>query len=223
MAKLCIALDTNLPQAYDLISSLRGYPIIFKVGYKLFLSHYRTITDKVKEEGFELFLDLKLHDIPNTVREGVSSAKDLGADYLTLHISSGRSAIREAVQIKGKIRLLGVTLLTSLEKEDMEELGMCLDKDEHVLRLAQLGLEEGLDGIVCSGRELPLLRERLGSSFLAVVPGIRLEGEEAQDQKRTVSLQEALSAGADILVMGRSILRSENPIKRVEEVLLILS
>lgn len=220
MAKLCIALDTNLPQALDLVKALRGYPLIFKVGYKLFISHHRAITDKIKENSFELFLDLKLHDIPNTVKEGVLSAKDLGADYLTVHLSSGREALRQALGSKGKLKLLGVSLLTSLEEEDLKEMGVCFKREEYVLNLVRKGVELGMDGIVCSGYEARSIRENIAGSFLIVVPGIRLEGEPADDQKRVVSLEEALHAGADILVMGRSVLRAENPIKKVEEILL---
>lgn len=220
MAKLCLALDTNFHHALDLIRALRGYPLIFKVGYKLFIAHHRAITDRVKEEGFELFLDLKLHDIPNTVREGVFSAKELGADYLTLHISSGRQALKEAVSIKGKLKLLGVSVLTSLEEADLKELGVCRSKNEQVYELARVASEEGLDGVVCSGQELELLK---GFSLIKVVPGIRLEGEERDDQKRVVSLEEALEKGADVVVMGRSILRAENPVKKVEDLLLKLT
>ncbi|MDW8095892.1 MAG: orotidine-5'-phosphate decarboxylase [Aquificaceae bacterium] len=223
MAKLCIALDTNLHQALELVRSLRGYPLVFKVGYKLFVSHHRAITDKIKENGFELFLDLKLHDIPNTVREGLLSAKDLGADYVTIHISAGREALRQAVEVKGKVKLLGVSLLTSLGEEDLKDVGICEDREKHVMHLANLALSIGLDGVVCSGYEVNILKQKIEKPFLAVVPGIRLEGEPAEDQKRVVSLEEALQLGADILVMGRSILRAENPVKRVEEILLRLA
>ena len=220
MAKLCVALDTNLPQALELVMSLRGYPLIFKIGYKLFISHHRAITDKVKENGFELFLDLKLHDIPNTVKDGILSAKDLGADYLTVHLSSGKEALSQAVSSKGKLKLLGVSLLTSLEKEDIKEMGVCLERYEYVLNLVIKGAEAGVDGVVCSGHEARMIREKMPVGFLIVVPGIRLEGEPRDDQKRVVSIEEALEAGADILVMGRSVLRAENPIKKVEEILL---
>ncbi|MFN3264624.1 MAG: orotidine-5'-phosphate decarboxylase, partial [Aquificaceae bacterium] len=195
MARLCVALDTNLQQAKDLVKALRGYPVIFKVGYKLFICHHRAITDSIKEEGFELFLDLKLHDIPNTVKEGVLSAKDLGADYLTLHASSGRQALRSAVEVKGRLKLLGVTLLTSLGEEDFRDIGLCRSREEQVLQMAELALDEGLDGIVCSGKEVGYLKEKILKPFLAVVPGVRLEGEPAEDQKRVVSLEEALQAG----------------------------
>ena len=177
MAKLCVALDTNLPQALELVKSLRGYPLIFKIGYKLFISHHRAITDKVKENGFELFLDLKLHDIPNTVKDGILSAKDLGADYLTVHLSSGKEALSQAVSSKGKLKLLGVSLLTSLEKEDIKEMGVCLERYEYVLNLVIKGAEAGVDGVVCSGHEARMIREKMPVGFLIVVPGIRLEGE----------------------------------------------
>lgn len=223
MAKLCIALDTNYKQAIDLLQSLRGYPLIFKVGYKLFIYYHKAITDKVKESGFELFLDLKLHDIPNTVKEGVLGAKDLGADYLTLHITSGIEAIRHAVESKGKMRLLGVSLLTSLEEEDLKDMGVCVTKDDYVLRLAKKAVELGVDGIVCSGHEVRRLKENIKKDFLVAVPGIRLAGDPAEDQKRVVSLEDAISMGADILIMGRSILRADNPIKKVEKILLKLT
>lgn len=222
MAKLCVALDTTLQQAKELIRALRGYPLLFKVGYRLFISHHRAITDVVKEEGFELFLDLKLHDIPNTVKDGVISARELGADYLTVHTLSGREALRSAVEVKGKTRLLGVTLLTSLAEEDLSDVGLCSGRQELVLRLAQLALDAGFDGIVCSGNEVRPLKEGIKKPFLAVVPGVRLEGEPTEDQKKAVSLQFALEAGADIIVMGRSLLRADNPIKKIEEVLLII-
>ncbi|MFN7064562.1 MAG: orotidine-5'-phosphate decarboxylase [Aquificaceae bacterium] len=223
MAKLCIALDTNLPKALELIGALRGYPLIFKVGYRLFIAFHRAITDKVKENNFELFLDLKLHDIPNSVKDGVQSAKDLGADYLTLHISSGREAIREAIKVKGKLKLLGVSLLTSLSREDLRDMGICLSEEEYVLSLAKRAVELGMEGVVSSGHEVKRLKENIDRSFIAVVPGIRMEGDLAEDQKRVVSLEEALEGGADILVIGRSILRAENPVKKVEEVLLKLA
>lgn len=222
MARLCVALDTTFQQAKDLVRALRGYPLLFKVGYRLFVSHHRAITDLIKEEGFELFLDLKLHDIPNTVRDGVVSARELGADYLTVHALSGRDALKSAVEVKGKTKLLGVTLLTSLAEEDLTDMGFCNQRQELVQRLAELALDVGFDGVVCSGSEVRFLKEKASRPFLAVVPGVRLEGEPTQDQKKAVSLQHALEAGADIVVMGRSLLRAENPVKKIEEVLLIM-
>ncbi len=223
MAKLCVALDTDLERALKMLDLLKGFSLVFKVGYKLFISHHRRITDRVKELGFELFLDLKLHDIPNTVKEGVLSAKELGADYLTIHVSSGREALRQAVSVKGGMKLLGVTVLTSMPDGELNELGINRSLKEQVLELARLGLEEGLDGLVCSGEELEDLRKAYGKGFLAVVPGIRFEGESKDDQKRVITPQEAIKKGADLLVMGRSILNSEDPVKKVERVYNLIS
>ncbi len=217
MAKLCIALDTDIQKTLFLLESLKGYPLIFKIGYKLFISHHRYITDKVKELGFELFLDLKLHDIPNTVRNGVLSSISLGADYLTIHLLSGRKAIKEAVSVKGNLKILGVTLLTSITSQDLNDLGIKGDVNEYVLRLAKIGIEEGIDGVVCSGLESAMLKKTFGKNFLAVVPGIRLENDNKDDQRRIVTPQEAIKNGADILVVGRSVINAEDPVKKVEE------
>ncbi len=218
MAKLCIALDTDIDTAESILESLRGFPLIFKVGYKLFISHHRRITDKVKDLGFELFLDLKLHDIPNTMKNGVISAQSLGADYLTIHLMSGRKSIREAVEVKKKVKLLGVTVLTSMTQEDLDQVGIKVSLEDEVLALAKLGIQEGIDGVVCSGHEVSTLKASLGKEFLAVVPGIRLTGDASNDQRRVVTPQEAIKNGADILVMGRSITESDNPVKAVERV-----
>jgi len=220
MPKLCIALDTEYENALKLVKALRGKDITFKVGYKLFISHHRRITEPIKEEGFELFLDLKLHDIPSTVQNGVLSAKELGADYLTVHITSGGDALRRAVEVSDGIKLLGVSLLTSLEEEHLKDFGVCLSKEEYVLRLASIALECGITGLVCSGKELPLLKSRF--NFFAVVPGVRLGQEGREDQRRVVSLEEAIRNGADMVVLGRSILRSQDPVKTVEDILALL-
>ncbi len=118
------------------------------------------------------------------------------------------------------IRLLGVSLLTSLEEEHLKDFGVCLSKEEYVLRLASIALECGITGLVCSGKELPLLKSRF--NFFAVVPGVRLGEEEREDQRRVVSLEEALRNGVDMVVLGRSILRSQDPVKTVEDILALL-
>ncbi|MEN3034001.1 MAG: orotidine-5'-phosphate decarboxylase [Aquificaceae bacterium] len=217
MPKLCIALDTSIAQALELIDGLRGYPVVFKVGYRLFISHHRNIVDAVKEAGFELFLDLKLNDIPNTMREATVSVKDLGADYLTLHTLAGFSALRECVQVKSRLKLIGVTVLTSLSEEDMEEIGLCQDSKRFLATLAQ---RAGLDGIVCSGKELEEFKD---INLMKVVAGVRLSEDSPHDQKRVVSLEEAINLGADMIVMGRSILLSQSPIKTIDKILMTIS
>ncbi|SNZ15112.1 orotidine-5'-phosphate decarboxylase [Hydrogenobacter hydrogenophilus] len=218
MAKLCIALDTDYAKAKEILKALIGYPVIFKVGYKLFISHHKAITSTVKEMNFELFLDLKLHDIPNTVKNAVVSSLDLSADYLTIHALCGRDALRMANQVKGNMKLLSVTLLTSLDENFLTDLGIDIPVAEFVYRLAKLSVEEGLDGVVCSGKEVSFLKSSIKKEFLAVVPGVSLDRGKA-DQKRSVSLEEALEKGADIIVVGRDIVQDQNPIKKVDYIL----
>lgn len=220
MAKLCIALDTHIEKALSLIEALAGLPIVFKVGPSMILDHHRRVVDAVKERGFELFLDLKLHDIPNTVALAVESAERLSADYLTLHLSSGYEALKAAVEVRKKIKLLGVALLTSLDEDFLRDVGVCLSKDEYFTKLMDVGIKAGIDGFVCSVYELPIVKER---GFMAVVPGVRIEGDPTDDQKRVATLREAVEGKADMVVVGRSILRAEDPIKRVEEILHLLT
>ncbi|QWK19753.1 MAG: orotidine-5'-phosphate decarboxylase [Hydrogenobacter thermophilus] len=221
MAKLCVALDTDYAKAKDIVKALKGYPIIFKVGYKLFISHHRQITDLIKDGGFELFLDLKLHDIPNTVRNGVISSAELSPDYLTVHALCGRTALREASQAKGRIKLLGITLLTSLDESFLRELGIEASTDELVYKLASMCIQEGLDGVVCSGKEVSFLKKGIKREFLAVVPGVSISSIK-RDQIRSVSLQEAIEGGADIIVIGRDIVEDKDPISKTESILKLL-
>jgi orotidine-5'-phosphate decarboxylase len=220
MAKLCVALDTDREKTLKLVELLKGYPLIYKVGYKLFVAYGVEIIRNIREiePNAELFLDLKLHDIPNTVRNGVFSATSLGVNYLTLHTLGGGEMIKKASEVKRNIKLLGVTLLTSHGEEYLKEIGISLPKEELVLRLAQIGLENGCDGLVCSAHEVALLKERLGN-FIAVVPGIRPHRVEGDDQKRVATPEEAVDRGADIIVVGRPILMADEPRKVVEDIL----
>ena len=220
MAKLCVALDTDYEKAISLVEELKDYPLIFKVGYKLFVPYGREVIETIKgiSPKSELFLDLKLHDIPNTVRNGVIGANQIGVDYLTLHTLGGKEMIETAAGVKGNLKLLGVTLLTSHDEGYFREIGINLIKEEFVLRLAKVGLESGCDGLVCSAHEVALLKERFGD-FLAVVPGIRPEGFAKGDQKRVATPREAVERGADILVVGRPIVEAPNPKAVVEQIL----
>ena len=220
MAKLCIALDTEREKALKLVEELKDYPLIYKVGYKLFVPYGPEILSSIKRIApkAELFLDLKLHDIPNTVRNGVLEAQKLGVDYLTLHTLGGKEMLKKASEVKGNIKLLGVTLLTSHDEGYLKELGINTPKEEFVLKLARTGLENGCDGLVCSAQEVAFLKEKLGP-FLAVVPGIRPQGVERDDQKRVATPKEALQRGADILVVGRPIVNASNPKEVVEDIL----
>lgn len=220
MRRLCVALDTHLEQALRLVELLKGYPLIYKIGYKLFVSNGVEVIRKVRDidPSAELFLDLKLHDIPNSVRNGVISATNLGVDYLTLHTLGGSEMIKRASEVKGTLKLLGVTLLTSHGEEYLKELGISLSKEELILKLAQIGLKNGCDGLVCSAHEVAYLKEILGN-FIAVVPGIRPYKVEGDDQRRIALPEEAVERGADIIVVGRPILKADEPRKVIEDIL----
>ena len=220
MAKLCIALDTEREKALKLVEELKEFPLIYKVGYKLFVRYGSEILSSIKRIApkAELFLDLKLHDIPNTVKNGVLEAQKLGVDYLTLHTLGGKEMLKKASEVKEDIKLLGVTLLTSHDEGYLKELGINTPKEEFVLKLARIGLENGCDGLVCSAQEVEFLKEKLGN-FLAVVPGIRLQRVEGDDQKRVATPKEAVKRGADILVVGRPVINATNPKGVVETIL----
>lgn len=217
MPKLCVALDVDKEKASDLVERLSGYPVVFKIGPRLFLDGGREIIKEIKTREREVFLDLKLHDIPNTVKIAVQKAEELGIDYLTLHTLGGEKMMEWAVLGKDRIKLLGVTVLTSHDESYLRFLKTGFSGlEEMVLYLAGKAKECGLDGIVCSAKEVQKVKERTG--MLAVVPGIRLGGE-TQDQVRVLTPEEAVSLGADMIVMGREIYGSSEPEKVVEEVL----
>lgn len=217
MPKLCVALDVDRERALDLIDRLSNYPIVFKIGPCLFLDDRKEVIREVKRRKREVFLDLKLHDIPNTVKIAVQKAEELGVDYLTLHTLGGERMMEWAVSGRFRMKLFGVTILTSHDESYLEFLRADFGSlKEMVLYLAERAKTCGLDGIVCSAKEVKEVKEKTG--LLTVVPGIRL-GVETQDQVRVLTPEEAIALGADMIVMGREIYRSSKPERVVEEVL----
>ena len=217
MAKLCIALDLDLKRAEELAHALRGYPLIMKVSPSLLLEGGRAIIERLKTLGFDVFLDLKLHDIPNTVRRAVRSAEEAGADYLTVHTLGGKEMLVSAREGSDKVRLIGVTILTSHSEDYLRFLRTEFGSiGEMAISLAKLAKEAGLEGIVCSAREAGELKEKTG--LLTVVPGIRVS-KDREDQRRVATPELAVREGADILVVGREIINSEDPVKKAEEIL----
>ena len=220
--KLAFALDvTDIKQAQKIVDEISGLDIIIKVGYVLFIKGGNSFIKDLKNKNFEVFLDLKLHDIPNTVYNGVSAAKDLGVDYLTLHTLGGPDMLVRAVEAKenSNLKLLGVTILTSHKEDYIDYIGSRYTIDELALKLAKTGIELGLDGIVCSANEVKSIKNEIKKQFLAVVPGIRLEGGESDDQSRVSTPKAAIESGADILVIGRPILRAKNKRKVIQDIL----
>ena len=173
----------------------------------------------VRDLGGRIFLDLKLHDIPNTVGRAVESADSLGVEMLTIHLSGGRAMIEAAVRAaRPEMLLLGVTVLTSADDVTLRETGVNSPMEEQVLRLASLGVESGIIGLVASPHELAPLRSAHGAKIKIVTPGIRPRGAAADDQKRAMTPAEALKAGADFLVIGRSITAAPDPRAALEQI-----
>lgn len=216
--RLIVALDLAEAQAAAALAGrLAGAVGLVKVGLELFVAEGPAGVARVAEAGLPVFLDLKLHDIPNTVAGAVRSAARLGAAMLTLHAAGGAAMIaaaREAAERAAGPRplLLAVTVLTSLEGPDLDAIGLSGPAEAAVLRLARLALAAGADGLVCSAREVAALRAAFGPGPALVVPGIRPEGSPADDQRRTMTPTEAVAAGADWLVIGRPITRTPDPL-----------
>ncbi len=221
MKKLGIALDfTEIEDAEKFLYDIEDKDLIIKVGYSLFVKYGKDITDFVKSRGFELFLDLKLHDIPNTVYNGVKSAVYAGADYLTVHTLGGKEMLEKAVEAKkdSDLKLLGVTVLTSHDNSYVEYIGSKYTIKELTLNLAKTAVDVGIDGIVCSVEEVSFLKENIDKDFIAVTPGIRLEKDSKDDQKRIATPDEAVGKGANILIVGRPIIKAENPNEKIKEI-----
>ncbi|GBD41421.1 Orotidine 5'-phosphate decarboxylase [bacterium HR39] len=212
---LCIALDLDDPErARELAARLHGVAGGVKIGLELFTRGGPGVVRAIRAEGPRIFLDLKLHDIPNTVAGAVRAISDLPVHLTTLHAAGGRAMLEAAVEARNRTRptlkLVAVTVLTSLGLAALRDLGIPQEPEERVLHLARLALEAGVDGLVCSPQEVGVLREALGPEPLLVVPGIRPE-PAADDQVRTATPEEALAAGADVLVVGRPVTRTPDP------------
>src|SRR5262249_42545888 len=191
--KIIVALDVpTKKQALELVEQLRKQISFFKVGLQLFTATGPDAVREVLRTGAKVFLDLKLYDIPNTVALAVESAGDLGVQMLTIHLSGGGYMIRAATSAeKSQMSILGVTVLTSSTEETLREIGVSDKVDNQVLRLAKLGVENGIDGVVASPHEIELLRTEFGGKIKIMVPGIRPAWSETADQKRVMTPREA--------------------------------
>ena len=197
-----------------------------KVGKELFTHEGSSIVKALHDKGFEVFLDLKFHDIPNTTAQAVCAAADMGVWMVNVHASGGRKMMETCVErLKAgnyNTQLIAVTVLTSMGREDLAELGLDVEPFEHVKRLATLTKESGLDGVVCSAQEAKMLRETLGADFALVTPGIRPAGSAADDQKRIVTPKQAMLDGSTHLVIGRPITKSDNMRQTLKDILATL-
>ncbi|MEP6603870.1 MAG: orotidine-5'-phosphate decarboxylase [Spartobacteria bacterium] len=211
--KIIVALDVaGKSEALELVAKLRGHLSFFKVGLQLYTAAGPEIVREILATNAKVFLDLKLHDIPNTVARAVAAAAELGVQMLTIHLSGGSEMIRAAVGArKNNMSILGVTVLTSANNQTLSETGIAGKIDNQVLRLAKLGVNAGVDGLVASPHETKTLRTEFGDKIKIVTPGIRPSGSEAGDQKRFMTPREAIDAGADYLVIGRPITGATDP------------
>jgi orotidine-5'-phosphate decarboxylase len=218
--KIIVALDVPTAKtALHLVEQLRHDISFFKIGLQLYTAAGPDIVRQVLATGARVFLDLKLHDIPNTVAGAVESADELGVQMLTIHLSGGQAMVRAAVSARKKdLSLLGVTVLTSINEPALQEVGVSDNIQHHVARLATIGAAAGIDGLVASPKEVKFLREKFGPQMKLVVPGIRPAGAEAADQKRVMSPREAVEAGANYLVIGRPIIAHSNPRAAVAQI-----
>ena len=222
--KIIVALDYDQQaKALALAEQLDPAQCRLKIGKEMFTKFGPDLVNAIQQRGFQVFLDLKFHDIPNTVAGAVKSAADLGVWMVNVHASGGPKmmvAAREALQSYGAERplLIAVTVLTSFDAEQLAAIGITRSLDEQVLALAKLTETAGLDGVVCSAREAAALRAQSRAGFCLVTPGIRPAGSEAGDQIRTLTPKEALQAGSSYLVIGRPITGAPDPLKALCEI-----
>lgn len=216
LQKIIVALDfDNLVSVLNFVDRISPDECRLKVGKELFTAYGPQIIHELQQRGFEIFLDLKFHDIPNTVHKAIKVAAGLGVWMVNVHASGGREmlvAARKAVEdSEHKPLLIAVTLLTSLDQDAVSEVGYQRTLSEQVLHLAKLSADCGLDGVVCSAHEAAQIKQVTAASFLTVTPGIRLSTAKPDDQMRIMTPKEALQNGADYLVIGRPITQAPNP------------
>lgn len=221
--RVIVALDMqSAPEALALAGQLRPEDCRLKVGYELFTAAGPAVVEALTGKGFDVFLDLKYHDIPNTVAAACAAAARLGVWMLNVHALGGArmlQAARDAIdRSPARPLLIGVTVLTSHSAEDLSDLGLAGQPEDHVLRLAEQAQRCGLDGVVCSAREAGILRKKLGAAFCLVTPGIRPAGSGSDDQRRVVTPAAAMQAGSDYLVIGRPITGAADPARMLMEI-----
>jgi orotidine-5'-phosphate decarboxylase len=223
-SKLIVALDVSTaPAAQKIVAALGDSVLTYKVGMQLYTAQGPQIVRDLVASGRRVFLDLKYHDIPNTVASAVNEASQLGVSMLTLHAAGGvkmlRAATAAAHAINPKLCVLGVTVLTSLDEDDLEKIGVKGSVQDEVLRLSALALASGCDGIVTSAREASRVRVELGHEFALVTPGVRPPGAGHADQVRVVTPAEAIAAGASHIVVGRPITEAADPAAEARAIL----
>lgn len=224
--QVLIALDINsLDEATNLLSLLDKDLFRLKIGKQLFTSEGPAGVEKLIGMGFDVFLDLKLHDIPNTVSKALVNISNMGVWMTNIHLSGGKEMIEESVSaIKSKSNktiLIGVSLLTSLDNDNLKDIGFKHNAEDLVINLAKMGNESKIDGVVCSINDVSGIKSRFGSDFITVTPGVRMSHEKG-DQKRSGTIYDAIKFGSDYVVLGRELTESSKPsevIKKLENLI----
>lgn len=219
-----LALDLpDRTAALDMLAKLRGNLEWVKIGLQMYLAYGRDFVEEVADMGFKVFLDLKLYDIPNTVASAVKSLKGLPVSMLTIHTSGGRemmaAAVAAARETNPDLLLLGVTVLTSFDADGLAETGVAKVPSEQVELLAKLAVDSGMKGLVCSPLEIEMLRKILPPDIRLITPGIRPAGSSTDEQKRVMTPELAARAGSSFIVVGRPILKAQNPAEAARSII----
>ncbi|MDI6736585.1 MAG: orotidine-5'-phosphate decarboxylase [bacterium] len=234
--RLIVALDVdNLKEATRLVNQLIDYVGVFKVGAQLFTSAGPEAIKMIQDKGGKVFLDLKYHDIPNTVAQATKIVAKMGVFMFTIHTLGGKEMLKAVVETIATFQLpgfkpvpgfkpakplvIGVSILTSLNQEGLKEIGINRDLRDEVIALAKLAKVAGVDGVVASTHEIKEIKNQCGLDFITVTPGIRPAGASPDDQKRIATAKEAIGVGADFIVVGRPIIAAENPVKVAEQII----
>ena len=224
--KIAIALDVSSREdALRLVKNLHDLAGMFKVGSQLYMAAGPSVVREILDAGGKVFLDLKFHDIPNTVTHATLEAARLGVSMMTIHASGGRAMMESvAKEVREKFgekkpAIVAVTVLTSLDEQGLSEIGVERPLNDHVQLLALLAQECGIDGVVCSPHEIQLVRKAARPTFKIVVPGIRMPDQSMNDQQRAATPRDALSAGADCLVIGRAVTNDRDPRAALERII----
>lgn len=226
-SKLIVALDfPSADKALAFVSQLSPNECKLKIGFELFISAGPNLVEKLTEKGFDIFLDLKFHDIPNTVASVCKAAAKLNIWMMNVHASGGSEMMKAAYhalydEVTENInppKLIAVSVLTSMSDEQLQQTGVNAVAKDQVIHLAGMAQQAGLDGMVCSAQEAALLRQKLGKDFLLVTPGIRPAGSKKGDQSRVMTPAAAIRAGVDYLVVGRPITQADNPLDVIQQI-----
>jgi len=219
--KIIVALDSdNISSSQSLVKSLKNDAYAFKLGYEFFLNFGQEGYKLIQEEGVKIFLDLKLHDIPNTVKNGIIAISKLNPYFTTIHITGGDKMLKEAILVKKNIKIIGVSILTSLNSIQIKKYYNDANLEKIVSNLIKSAINNNLDGIVCSPKEIKLVKKLSSKKFIIITPGIRPNNflNINEDQKRFMTPKEAIDLGSDFLVIGRPITTSSDPLEELKQI-----